>query len=747
MKKALFLCLLITICVSLISCAKNSNNDPDGTDGSIRGDLQGIFVYSREHMLITEAGIIQGLWVRGERIYYYFTTRIDSLPNLVVASVLQDGTDKQYIKIPMTAGYGQIYGVHFAAQDNIGVLISESGEFIYTAYDSNGVVSLRQSFGNLSASGDNLLHAEHVNFTENGKIIFSAGTSLGSTIYILDIDNGSNETIHFSDRTAGISSLKDGSTVAVFNSQNGIVFRVIDDNPGADQRVYQSSISSVIKVLPAQFGLPYDLLLSDSMRLFGYCFETGEQTLILNWVETGFSNISGAFIDMLPDGQFVLLTESRSSDGKWEADLYILTPTPQEDGPGKITITLGGLWFYGEVAQAVVDFNQQSQTHQIVIHDYMIDAVNWETALLRLQTELITGRGPDILVNPNQAWIDNGFLVDLYPFIDADFELNRADFFPNVLKVLEGPGGSLATVSNEFQITTMIGIADDVRHITSWTPQYLLSIMDDISHMHTPFGSWLDREDFVRSMILYSGDDFIDWGSHKAYLDSEAFKSILEIARYLPDRNDILGINDDTVDDYTKMLRKEQLLTLSIYSDPGSFQTRSAGLGEVIRLGFPTSEGGTNFIVISNDTLGINVSSGFIEEAWLFLRQYLLPTEVDPTGSSVGGEGAFPIRIDAYDKLIEAYMTPVMRNGNEVPRFYMSEGGNTIHIFAMTQEEADDLRHIIESAKPTGRYIRDELWDHLRDDLNAFFAAGGRTAEDTARIMQNRVQTYLDEQR
>jgi len=269
-------------------------------------------------------------------------------------------------------------------------------------------------------------------------------------------------------------------------------------------------------------------------------------------------------------------------------------------------------------------------------------------------------------------------------------------------------------------------------------------MMDDISHMHTPFGAWLDREDFVRSMIQYSGDDLVDWSSRRAYLDSEAFINILEIARYLPDRNDILGINDDPDDDYTKMRRKEQLLTTIVFGNPGGFQTRTVELGETITLGFPTSEGGAHFIA-SVDSLGINAASGVIEESWLFLRQYLLPPEEDPTEVTVGREYTFPIRIDAYDKLIEAYMTPIIVDGEEEPRFDMSIGGNTIHVFAMTQAEADGLRQIVESAQPLGRYIRAELWGHLRDDLNAFFA-GGRTAEDTARIMQNRVQTYLDEQ-
>jgi len=60
--------------------------------------------------------------------------------------------------------------------------------------------------------------------------------------------------------------------------------------------------------------------------------------------------------------------------------------------------------------------------------------------------------------------------------------------------------------------------------------------------------------------------------------------------------------------------------------------------------------------------------------------------------------------------------------------------------------EADDLRYIIESAIPSGRLVRLELWVHIIDDLNAYYA-GGRSASDTARILQSRVQLYLDEQR
>ena len=746
MKKTLLLLLLLILCFILISCDNNNqNNDSDG----MRGDVSGTVIYSREHMLITETGIIEGLWVKDERIYYYFRPPgSQEASYLVVASILKDGTGKEYIEIPLPLTDRQIYTVHFIDENNIGILASETGELFYSVYNPDGTELLRLGFGDLSPDEASIFYPNYISFTDNGKIILSSSTGIGTVVYILDLEKGLFETMHFSDRVVGISALDDCCTVIAFNTNYGIVFRVIDNETSSVVIVYQSSISTfsgINSIIPARADSPFDLVISDNTNLFGYCLETEELTILLNWFETGFSNINNSSIDLLPDGNFVLLSESRYNNDNWEADLYILTPAVREAESDKIAITLGGFFIYGDVLEEVINFNNESLTHQIVVHDYLDNAESWEAAVLRLRTELLTGKGPDIIYNPDYALSDAGFLVDLYTLIDADDNLDRTDFFPNILKELEAPDGSLTTVVDTFQIGTMFGITDHIKHITSWTPQDLLAVMDETSHMQAPFGRWMDREDFIRTMIHYSGDEYIDWGSRRAKLDSDAFMNILEIARHLPDRNDILDIDDDYVDTVTKMLRGDQLLQQIVIANPGSFILLSAGSEIFTILGFPTSEGGANAITLDINALGINASSNHIEEAWSFVRKVLLPSrDFDISDSRVGHEIGFPIRIDTYEKLIEVCKTPPII-GARFTVYSTGEAVNLLEIDTLSQADADDLRLFIESAIPMGRFIRDELWNHLRDDLNAFFA-GGRTAEDTARIMQNRVQTYLDEQ-
>jgi len=61
----------------------------------------------------------------------------------------------------------------------------------------------------------------------------------------------------------------------------------------------------------------------------------------------------------------------------------------------------------------------------------------------------------------------------------------------------------------------------------------------------------------------------------------------------------------------------------------------------------------------------------------------------------------------------------------------------------MTEEDAQSLRAIIDNAQAGGN-IDFTIWYIILEDLPPFFS-GSRTAEDTARIIQSRVERYLAE--
>jgi len=62
----------------------------------------------------------------------------------------------------------------------------------------------------------------------------------------------------------------------------------------------------------------------------------------------------------------------------------------------------------------------------------------------------------------------------------------------------------------------------------------------------------------------------------------------------------------------------------------------------------------------------------------------------------------------------------------------------------MSEKEAVEIRAIIDSSKMTSHYS-EIIWNIVLENSTDYFN-GLRNLDDTARIIQNRVQTYLNEQ-
>ncbi|MEG2383702.1 MAG: hypothetical protein RSB39_08950, partial [Oscillospiraceae bacterium] len=76
----------------------------------------------------------------------------------------------------------------------------------------------------------------------------------------------------------------------------------------------------------------------------------------------------------------------------------------------------------------------------------------------------------------------------------------------------------------------------------------------------------------------------------------------------------------------------------------------------------------------------------------------------------------------------------------------MSMGdGMTVDFFAITQEEADQIRALIDSVEKTGIY--DESIMGIIKEEAALFFKGEKTVEQTAEMVQSRMSIYVNEQK
>jgi len=416
-------------------------------------------------------------------------------------------------------------------------------------------------------------------------------------------------------------------------------------------------------------------------------------------------------------------------------------------------LTLGGVLIPGNIRLAVDEFNEANEFHSIEIIDYIDEHVTWEyraEGFMRLQSDLVTGGGPDIIYD-QFGWMTNHEVVlDLYPFIDADSMLSRSDFFTNFLYALESPVSTLPMIANSFNIRTMVGTERTVGHIQLWTPSALLRLVERNRRINEPFGRQIDREQFINQVLWYAGFDFIDWDNHTANLDSDDFIRLLNAARLLPkpltpDESFLLPYPGDPE---LALLLGNQLLEYVYDFCPSSYNLLVNVLGNVVVLGVPTSTGGVN-ILEQTWQMGINAASPHSDIAWEFLRGFLLPTEEMEMFR-------FPLRIDMFNNLIDTLKIPhigIDSAGNtvEIPTELVlyREGGRRPRVFeihAITDDVVDRILYIIDTAVLNRQSVHQQALFSLVDADIASFFAREKSAEDTARIIQNRVQTFLDEQ-
>ena len=87
-------------------------------------------------------------------------------------------------------------------------------------------------------------------------------------------------------------------------------------------------------------------------------------------------------------------------------------------------------------------------------------------------------------------------------------------------------------------------------------------------------------------------------------------------------------------------------------------------------------------------------------------------------------------------------------NGEKVEQPKTSWGYDdfNIDIYAATQEEIDAVKAIIASAEKLSGSVNEDLSNIITEETEPFFK-GQKSAKETADIIQNRVQIYVNEHR
>ena len=597
--------------------------------------------------------------------------------------------------------------------------------------------------------GDSYLELYNAQLDDKGNFVCTSeqkilGFSMdGSLLFAIEGDNYFDSLI----------TLKDGRMAVSSWGNLGMELRYVDTE--------KKSLGEAIKLpnnaysfLPG--GGEYDLCYQDGMNLYG--FKLGEETgtKLLNWINVDVNGNSLNGIRMNEDGSILGMSTQFSTDNA-DNEIVKLKLVPESTLPVKQTLTMAVMYLEYEIQQKIIDFNRHNDSTRIMIQDYSEynTEEDYSAGLTKLTTEILAGNLPDLIaVNdlPYTQLASKGLLEDLYPYLDADKELSRDDFFPTVLKALEVNGG-LYQVAPSFQILTLLGASSVVGDKPGWTYDEFNAALASMPAGCTPLDQYTTRDDILQRLLTMELNNLVDWESGKCSFDSEDYINILNFANRFQAEFD--WENYEWTEDESTEKRiaegRQMLMAANIYSLDDLLYNDLYFGGDATYIGYPTSSGVGNMMSISSG-FAMSAKCADKEAAWAFLRTVLS----ESYQKNIWG---LPINKSAFNEKLKEIMEPQYERDAE-GNILLDEDGNKKQIsrggigmadgsvkefYAMTQEQADKLLELIDT---TSRVVNnnDSLIQIAVEEAQAFFA-GQKSAEEVARLTQSKINIYVNEQR
>lgn len=546
--------------------------------------------------------------------------------------------------------------------------------------------------------------------------------------------------------SGGAYFLKDGTVVvsSYIDTTNKTVLRKLDVNTGEYSGEYTiPGDSNGYSLYP---GTDCDFLLVGKGGIYSYNLGDEEVKKLMDFID---SDLNSSYVYNLSAVSQKEFYGVMSDDMTGEEMIMKFTKVDPKDVADKTVLTLACYYLDWEVRRHVVEFNKTNSDYRIMITDYSQYNTDedYMVGITKLNTDIVSGKMPDILLLDNalpvESYAAKGLFEDLYPYIDKDTEMNREDYFPNVLKAHEN-NGELYCLPPRFVIYTVTGKTADIGNRTGWTLQDLNAVLAAKPEGTEAFAE-ATREDMLYYSICMSGSQFIDWESGKCNFNTEGFISLLEFIKRFPET-----LPEDYWENNMRMGWDEQFRQGRVLLDRtvlnsffGYNYLKKATFGEdITMIGFP-SESGKGSAVSADMKLSMSSKSKNKDGAWQFLRYFLL--EEYQQKDNYG----WPVSLKQADLMAqEAMRRPYYEdeNGNKVEYDETYDiNGVEIPITPMTQEEVDEVLHFLQSVDQP--YTNNQaLIDIISEEAAPYFA-GQKNVKEVADIIQNRVQIYVSENR
>jgi ABC-type glycerol-3-phosphate transport system substrate-binding protein len=483
-----------------------------------------------------------------------------------------------------------------------------------------------------------------------------------------------------------------------------------------------------------------------AVKIFGY--RKDNKILVADLPASGVNLSEVTRVMPISDTQFLITGYTTDTIGLEK--LYSLTKVDPKDVPDKSIVTVAAIGEPLYFDEYISEFMLTHPQYQVEYKQYAIDSnASLNQALTAFNNDIIAGNIPDVIMiepeMPYGNYVSKGMLADLYTLIDKDPDYSREDFLQPILSAFE-TDDKLYSIAPTFMIVTLVGKTEVFGEAQGQSFTELQAAAANIPGASL-FGTGFDRDAFTR-VITRAARGFIDDEKGKCNFESEEFISLLEYAKSLPapspDADPYqFNFNPGETTDYSKDRTLIELL--NIYDFRHIVSLEKVEFGEPVTfLGFPNNSGGSGILIDPTLETAITAKAKNPDGAWEFVKG--LFAYGNPFIKNMGYPPLvyFPtlmteLNIAAEKATIPPYETwygERMPRANWIGANLSNQPDNTIS----DNEKMFDLFDSID-----GVYRKDPAITEIISEETAVYFASNKSAAETAKIIQNRVTTYIEE--
>lgn len=502
----------------------------------------------------------------------------------------------------------------------------------------------------------------------------------------------------------------------------------------------------------------YALCYRTSEGIYGLSEDEATVEMLLNFQNSGLD--IGTAVFCLIDRDTFLLSDG-GEVGVWKrcADIDLSE-----------TVVLDVAYGYMEESaekflQRVEEFNKRHPEIRVITKDCQVyrDSYVVASESSNLVMDMLTGvYQPDVFVASSQhsqelsAIYEQKLYLDLYPFLDADPDISRDDLFGCVARTFEDTDGKLTALCRTFCVQSLVGSAERLHGLTSWTTEQMIDIATALPEDET-FLFQLTSGNAAKLLYGQGGYmAFIDRENASCSFDSPEFIAYLNFLKTLPEKVDKNVYTDKYRDQLTAANPVVRTQTYSGFNEWMRDRFLIEG-GEVSRIGYVSANGQKRSSYLTASPYVITSYCDTPDAAWTFLREMVLVGDIR--------EIAFEkpvLRMETwYD--ITAWKFPVRKadylaSAETAKKMVYTEKGSSPYdpenppsekngpYYLFTDEDSDELYRWLdeEVGTPYTSFLPPDLQTIVNEEISVYLG-GAQTAEKCADVIQSRVGLWLSE--